>query len=65
MAKHTTQTALAKKLGCTPQMISAWKLGKTGLSLKAALKWSKILGIDFETLMMAKKKNRAKLLGIK
>lgn len=59
------QKQLAHRLGVTPQMISAWKLGKTGLSVRMALRWSKLLDLDFKALITAKtRRKREKLLGL-
>lgn len=61
-----TQYKLAIKLGVSPQFLSKWKHGKTGLKASTAVRWSAILNIDFQTLMLAKRdvKIRSLLLGI-
>lgn len=62
----TTQKEIAEKLGVTPQFISRWKLGESGLSVRMGLRWSKILDVDFKVIMTAKsRKKREKILGLK
>lgn len=60
-----TQKQIASQLGVSPQMISKWKKGETGISVKTALRWSKILKVDFKKLMTAKPAERKKILGLK
>lgn len=60
-----TQKEIAERLGVSPQMISKWKHGKSGISVKTALRWSKILKVDFKKLMTAKPDDREKILGLK
>lgn len=60
-----TQKQMALKLGVSPQFISRWKKGQSGISVKTALKWSKILGVEFKLLMTATPKQRIKILGLK
>lgn len=61
-----TQRQLADMLSVSPQMVSKWKLGKVGISVNTALRWAKVLNVDFMTLLTAKpdKKLRAWLLGL-
>lgn len=60
------QTQLAEILDVSPQFISKWKLGQTGLKVSTAIRWSAILNVDFNVLMTAKPdpKTRARLLGL-
>lgn len=60
-----TQKEIASRLGVTPQMISKWKKGQSGLKVKTALKWSKILDVSFEKIMTATPRERLKILGLK
>lgn len=61
-----TQQQLAIKLGVSPQFISKWIHGKSGLKPSTAVRWATILNIDFATLMLAKRdiKTRSIMLGI-
>lgn len=63
--RKRTQREVAALVGCTPQHISRYTLGDTGISVKTAMHWSKVLNVDFEALMTAPVKDRSKLLGLK
>lgn len=49
-------------LGVSPQFVSQWKLGKVGISVETALKWSKIFGMGIENLLTLSPKGKAALL---
>lgn len=59
-----SQRELADLLGVSPQFLSKWKLGKTGLSISTAMRWSTILNVDLTVLLTAKKNIRPALLGL-
>lgn len=62
-----TQKELSMILGVTPQFLSKWKLGKSGLKVSTAIRWSVLLNTDFKILMTAAAdpKIRSKMLGLK
>lgn len=62
-----TQKELSMILGVTPQFLSKWKLGKSGLKVSTAVRWSVLLNIDFKILMTASADPivRSKMLGLK
>lgn len=64
-ARAGSQRELAEKLKVTPAMVSRWKHGKVGLSVKMARHWSKVLNVDPLTLLTANSRDRPKLLGLK
>lgn len=63
--KKRTQKQIADAIGVSPQQISRYKLGLSGLSTKTAIKLAKYLRVDFQQLMIAHPRDRPKLLGLK
>lgn len=61
-----TQREMADILGVSPQFVSKWLNGKSGLSVSTAMRWAAILNVDFRALVTAKKDKefRLKLLGL-
>lgn len=64
-ARPGSQRELAERLGCTPAMLSAWKLGKVNVSVAMAAKWAKVLNVDALRLLTASVRDRPKILGFK
>lgn len=62
-----TQSELAGILDVSPQFLSKWLNGLSGLKVSTAVRWSAVLNVDFKILMTCKpdRKIRAKLLGLK
>lgn len=61
-----TQRKAAEMLNVSPQFMSKWINGKGGVSVSTAIRWGRVLKLDFMTILLAPKnrKTREKILGL-